>query len=66
MKKVRRARGRSRSKQPVMILSNTVDLIKSTHFKKDEALQKTMTKLDMDKVILLREKISSIDNEELF
>jgi len=52
--------------QPVISLSSTVGRIKSTHFKKEEALEKTMTKVDMDKVILLREKMSTINNEGLF
>ena len=55
-----------RNNQPVFRLSSTLVKIKSSHVTKECDLKKTMAKVELDKHILMQEKLKAIWEDNLF
>ena len=62
----RRKRSKQARPQPVVNLSSTIGKMKAVHKTREYNLQKTMAKVDMDKVILMKEKLKTTLTDKLF
>jgi hypothetical protein len=64
-KKAKKQRVR-KSQLPVNKLSRTINRVKAIHFSEDRGLAKTMTKVDIDKMITIKDKMKTAQRDDMW